>query len=114
MEPIKIYPKALLNLQQPLLLGRPNGEKLTAIINSKLSGWDYLEKHHDKIIIVCDFIEGMNKSFFLGAFGQRVKILGAEKFREKYVFNCIATIKSDIDNEFIPASLLDFPITSTN
>lgn len=64
------------------LSGRPSGEN--ARRHFKL---DSLDKSDDRAeVSVPDDLYSVNLSFFLGMFGPSVRKIGAEGFREKYVF----------------------------
>ncbi|HAT4310217.1 hypothetical protein ACV30B_02395 [Clostridium perfringens] len=48
-------------------------------------------------IIVPDELYSINISFFLGLFGQSVRNLGKDKFKEKYNFECDEFLEKNID-----------------
>ncbi len=73
----------------PVLVGRKNGETLVEKLAAKGITWNALEATEDTIeIIVPERIETMNGSYFLGAWGNRVRALGgAAAFFAKYHFH---------------------------
>ncbi len=74
--------------------GREFGEKVRRDLNL-----ERLDNTNEKIeIIIPEDTFSLNASFFLGAFGPSVRNLGANKFKEKYIFKCEDIIKESIDD----------------
>jgi hypothetical protein len=79
------------------LVGRDNGELLLKKIVKSGLNFDQLEKENEKIfLIISPKIVTMNKSFFLGAFEERVIKLGEIGFLKKYEFRASDHIKDKI------------------
>ena len=65
-----------------VLAGRDSGEELNRILNL-----NDIEKKYKRILIkIPNYVYSFNSSFFLGMFGETVKKLGRDKFKDKYIF----------------------------
>ena len=77
-----------------ILSGRDVGEK--ARDRYKLSEFDDLDGV--VTIVIPKKIWTLSASFFLGCFGNSVRKLGEEKFRQKYIFDCDELFRPNIDD----------------
>lgn len=98
---------AVIDQNETALVGRENGRSARRRLIEKKVVFDQLENQFDHIIInIPERIISMNRSFFLGAFADRVKALGKEDFTAKYVFNTSEHIKNRID-DLVDSALKD-------
>lgn len=75
--------------------GRPVGQSARKSLNL-----DEFDKNDESIeIIIPDDTMSVNSSFFSGMFQKSLKMLGEEKFREKYIFKCNKKIIIDVNIE---------------
>lgn len=74
--------------------GRAEGYKVRD--NLKLNELD-LKSDMIKIKVPKDTLS-LNTSFFLGVFGESVRTLGDNQFRNKYEFDCPSIVKRQIDD----------------
>ncbi|EHK2307033.1 TPA: hypothetical protein ACSQIM_000524 [Clostridium perfringens] len=79
--------------ESKVLSGRDVGIKWRK--NFELNKIDNLDDEIE--IIVPDDLYSINISFFLGLFGDSVRALGAEGFKNKYKFKCDDFLKKNID-----------------
>ena len=98
MKSYRINPNFELKLIDRPLLRRKRGEELVEKLKVANKLLEDLEADYDIIEIDLHQATAMNKSFFLGAFGLRVKALGVTGFKSKYVFINNDTIKEEIEN----------------
>lgn len=88
------------------LVGRENGKSLRLAFTEKGIDLLALEKADDQIVIIIpEDVVSVNKSYFLGAFADRVRELGKVLFNEKYQFKTSEHIQNKID-EAIDNALL--------
>ena len=89
----KIVIREYVKKDSKLLSERPNGEKVREQL--KLNQKDK-DPYTYEIVIDNDFTS-LNSSFWLGMFGESVRTLNEEKFREKYIFKCKDVFLEKID-----------------
>ena len=83
-----------------MLIGRNFGK-----IDRNGMGLEKWEKEQDEIIIeIDDKYTTIGSSYWLAMFGQSVRDLGEEEFREIYTFKCKKAFKESID-KFIDLAL---------
>ena len=76
-----------------ILSGRPEGKQARKEYNLI-----QVDRNDEVITVIFDEkVKGINPSFFLGLFGDSLKVMGIEKFRKKYIFQCNDVIKENIE-----------------
>lgn len=91
--------KNYISNEETALVGRDNGRNLRNVLSSKGIDLAHLETIHEKInIVIPEHIVSMNRSFFLGAFADRAKILGKTEFTKKYYFVTSDHIQKKIED----------------
>lgn len=84
--------------EEKALVGRENGKELIAKLASKRAiSLPSLEEVNELITIeIPNRVITMNRSYFLGAFSERVQALGKAEFERRYVFDASDYIKDKI------------------
>ncbi|MCI8485985.1 MAG: hypothetical protein HFJ20_02595 [Clostridia bacterium] len=77
-----------------VISGRDKGKTL----REKIKIEDKDKDNETYNIIIPEEVYSFNSSCFLGMFGESIKKLGEEKFREKYKFNCTDLINMNIED----------------
>jgi len=80
----KIIIRDIVGLSTKILTGRQTGEKSREQVS--LDKKDMDDKSYE--VIIDNNFKSLNSSYWLGMFGDSVRKLGEEKFREKYCFIC--------------------------
>ena len=97
-----------INRKEENLIGRENGEKKLKSFETKYGSLSELEKNYEVIeIIYPDWVTLMNSSFFLGFFSLRVRALGIEGFKKKYVLKINKLTHEAIYNVYVYKALMD-------
>lgn len=91
------------------LVGRENGKSLRLAFTNKGIDLLAMEQTENPIVIVIpDEVVSVNKSYFLGAFADRVRALGKVIFNQKYQFKTSEhihhKIEEAIDNALLQAT----------
>lgn len=76
-----------------ILSGRDEGE--AARVKLKMEKLD-ISVNQVKIIVPDD-IWSINSSFFLGLFGESIRKMGEDGFREKFIFECSESVSEDVE-----------------
>jgi hypothetical protein len=91
--------KNFINDAETALVGRDNGRALRNTLNDRGINLDEIESQNEKVnVIIPNHIVSMNRSYFLGAFADRVKILGKSEFIKKYQFLTSEHIQKKIND----------------
>jgi hypothetical protein len=84
---VKINMESYIDSRETALVGPENGSKLLEKLKRDNIIFSELEGQNETIeIAIPNRIISMNGSYFLAAWGERVRALGREKFKEKYKF----------------------------
>lgn len=76
-----------------ILSGRPEGKQARKEYNLI-----QVDKSNEVVNVILDEkVKGINPSFFLGLFGDSLQLMGVQKFREKYIFECSDVIRENIE-----------------
>lgn len=66
---------------------------------------DFYDSNEEKMtIIIPAYTLSVNPAFFLSLFGISIRLLGEEKFKQKYIFECDDVIRKNIE-EHIKSAL---------
>lgn len=89
--------ETVIDQNETALVGRENGREARKRLLRNKMALEELEEKFDHIVVqIPKRIVSMNRSFFLGAFADRVKALGKDEFSEKYIFETSEHIKNKI------------------